>query len=104
MLIITKYKHNCLYFADGEAGLHIERIRKDDPIWDVCVSKVDVFTRTFTLPELLGKWYTNSNRKTGGDTVPGPSNTTKKAAAASDCEQKFCYCGGPEGGTMVVCE
>ena len=56
-----------------------------------------------TVPELLGIWYTNSNWKTDANTVP--SNTSKPAAATSDCEQqKICYCVGPEEWTMVACD
>ena len=92
-------------FADGEADLHIERIHKDQPFWDICVTKVNVFTRTCTLPELLGKWYTNSSRNKQGNTMPSNTGTSKPSTATSDCEQqKFCYCGGPEEGTMIACD
>ena len=86
-------------FSDDDTGLHIERIHKDQTFWDSCVAKVDVFTRTCILPELLGKWYSSSGQMTHTNAV---SSNTSEATAAQ--EQKFCYCRGPDEGKTVACD
>ena len=59
--------------------------------------------KTCILPELLGKWHTKPTRIMQNSILP--SNPSEMSADTSGCdEQKFCYCGGPEQGTMIACE
>ena len=68
-----------------------------------CVTKVDIFIKTCILPELLGKWYTKSKLTMQYSIMS--SNPSEASADTSGCdEQKFCYCGSPEQGTMIACE
>ncbi len=52
----------CTFKQSQEGDLHIERIVKDLGFWNNCVSKAHHFFKTCVLPELLGKWYTRSNK------------------------------------------
>ena len=62
-------------FTDGET----ERIQKDQAFGDVCVTKVDPFTISCTLPEFLWKWYTKSSQSILGSSTP--SNSSEPSTA-----------------------
>ena len=95
-------------FSGDETGVHIERISKDIDLWNDCVIKAQTFFKTCILPELLGKWYTRPSRAVQRD----PQGSSVATAETSDSDSnghqlvdnKYCYCGGPEEGTMIACE
>lgn len=86
-------------FAEDDTDLHIERIHKDQSFWDSCVAKADAFIRTCILPEILGKWYSSSGRRTRTNAVSLDTTGTTVTQ-----EQTYCYCRGPEEGKMVACD
>ena len=78
--------------------LHIEHLAKDSEFWTNCIEKAHCFFKTCVLPELLGKWYTRLNQvyAVSFDTnVTGSHNESRS-------DQEFCYCKGPEEGTMIA--
>ena len=104
----------CTFASDqDESTLHIERIYKDETFWDECLAKAKQFFMTCLLPELLGKWYTRP-------TVPQRDNSQcERAEQSSNSDQSnnmdqlqqiqqnqgtFCYCHGPDTGTMIGCD
>jgi len=94
----TQYSDFCVYtFAsDGdEENVHIERLDRNESFWlEECVPKAGKFFRTCLLPELLGNWYTRPTE------FP---NFNVKTPVASN-KPKYCFCCGPEDGTMIVCD
>lgn len=48
----------CTFGRDKEESTHIERVYKDDPFWNKCVTKAESFFKMCLLPELLANWYT----------------------------------------------
>lgn len=89
----------CTFADDEENGLHIERISKDEEFWSDCVSKAHILFRTSILPELLGKWYTRSN-KVYSVSFDLPSSSS----AGNETSEFFCYCKGPDSGDMIACD
>ena len=66
-----------------------------------CLSKVEHFLKVCLLPELVGKWYTIPIVKPSGNkNNPNLDNATSNNS--SDHEQLYCYCNGPESGTMIA--
>ncbi len=101
--------------------MYIECISKDEHFWNNCISQVHHFFVTGIRPELLGKWYTRSNKvyaisfdqpRPSGSTIsnePGPSGSTSRneprlTGSTSSNEHTFCYCNGPEEGDMIACD
>ena len=88
---------------DPESGLYIERIYQDPSFWENCLSKAEHFFKVCLLPELVGKWYTRPIVKPSGDeNNPNLDNATSNNS--SDHKQLYCYCNGPESGTMIACD
>ena len=88
---------------DPEPGLYIERIYQDPSFWENCLSKAEHFFKVCLLPELVGKWYTRPIVKPSGDeNNPNLDNATSNNS--SDHKQLYCYCNGPESGTMIACD
>lgn len=90
----------CTFVENEQNDLHIERLAKDSEFWTNCIEKAHCFFKTCVLPELLGKWYTRSNQvyAVSFDTsVTGSHNESRS-------DQEFCYCKGPEEGTMIACD
>ena len=111
----------CTFSQDETNDMYIERISKDEHFWNNCISKAHHFFVTGILPELLGKWYTRSNKiyaisfdqpRPSGSTIsnePGPSGSTSRneprlTGSTSSNEHTFCYCNGPEEGDMIACD
>ena len=84
---------------DDEGSVHIERIHKNDRFWAECVLKAEYFFKTCLLPELLGNWYTRPNVST-----TNTSRDEQSAIASTTDPLTFCYCKGPEAGTMIACD
>ena len=119
-------------FSDPD-DLYVERLSKNSTFWSECVAKADLFFRFCLLPELLGKWYTKGvvgntpacshseptvtqeseataselMDQESGATTTGQENvatTSYNDATASGGENLYCYCNGPEEGTMIACD
>ena len=89
----------CTFSQDEADDMNIERILKDEDFWKNCISQAHHFFATGILPELLGKWYSRSNKVYAiSFDKPGPSRST------SSNESTFCYCNGPEEGDMIACD
>jgi len=67
-----------------------------------------------SMPELLGNWYTrpavNCGHSKGGDAssvIQCVSDSTDSELTSADTsnpsEPSYCYCRGPEEGTMIAC-
>lgn len=85
----------CTFASEGDQeNVHIERIYKNHSFWnEECVPKARLFFRTCLLPELLGNWYTRPTE------FPNAN-----LEAYVDTEPKYCYCRGPEEGSMIACD
>ena len=88
----------CIFSENQENDIHIEHIVKDQEFWDDCIIKSQHFFKTCILPELLGKWYTHSNK------VYAVSFDTSSSSTTSTDAPVFCYCKGPEEGEMIGCD
>ena len=90
----------CTFPVNSEdCGLFLERIPRDDNLWNTIVTKSKQFFVTCLLPEILGNWYTC-------DTTTAASSQSSEAdcgVAAGD-EELYCYCRSPEEGTMIGCD
>ena len=52
----------CAFPADSEdSGIFVERIPRDDNLWNTVVTKSKQFFDTYLLPEILGNWYNSNN-------------------------------------------
>ena len=78
---------------------YIECICRDDEFWEACIVKAKQFFTVCLLPEILGNWYTRP-AVTSADT----SCNTQNATSGSQEQQVYCYCCGPEEGTMIACD
>ena len=99
-----------------ETGMHIERIYKDPNLWIECTTKSSQFFKTCLLPEIMGNWYTRpsftaetSNADLSEDwTATGSSldhdDTPESADTYYVDQPSYCYCRGPEEGTMIACD
>ena len=99
-----------------ETGMHIERIYKDPDLWTECTTKSSQFFKTCLLPEIMGNWYTRpsftteaSNTGLSEDwTATGDSldqdDTTESTDTCNVDQPLYCYCQGPEVGTMIACD
>ena len=99
-----------------EIGMHIERIYKDSDLWTECTTKSSQFFKTCLLPEIMGNWYTRpsftaevSNTGLSEDwTATGDSldhdDTTDSTDTRGVNQPSYCYCQGPEEGTMIACD
>ena len=110
----------CTFMADEQQGssqdskVHIEQIFKDHSFWTECITKSQHFFQTCLLPEIMGNWYTRPSGVTSNsshDEQCGSSGNTEDRASedlsgnSSGCDQlRYCYCGGPEAGTMIGCD
>ena len=86
----------CTFASESDQdNVYIERIEKNFSFWlEECVPKAEEFFRTCLLPELLGNWYTRPTE------FPNANLETSDA----NSEPKYCYCRGPEDGTMIACD
>jgi len=91
-----------------EASPHIERIFKDADFWETCLEKARCFFRTCLLPEILGHWYTRplvkSSSSSDSATTSQSVQLDDNAANSSQGSELFCYCRGPEEGSMIACD
>ena len=95
-----------------DSGIHIERIEKNQVFWEGCVEKAQLFFKNCLLPELMGNWYTRPILKGTSDitdvvnNTPGPSSTVTDDThiTPNPGDQVYCYCRGPEEGTMIACD
>jgi len=89
---------------------HIERIFRDTEFWEACLEKARCFFHTCLLPEILGHWYTRplvkssstSDSNTTSESVDGQSDDV--AANSNQGNDYFCYCRGPDEGSMIACD
>lgn len=92
----------CTFTHSQENDLYIERIGKDFQFWTGCITKASHFFKTCILPELLGKWYTRSNKIYA---IAFDSATSSTACSEPNSKQLYyCYCKGPEEGEMIACD
>ena len=61
--------------------------------------KAKQFFATCLLPEVLGNWYTQP-AVTSADVCC----STQNFVMSSQEQQVYCYCHGPEEGTMIACD
>ena len=69
-IIRSNQTHNCLYVmlttltfsSNKKKDFFIERIVKNLKFWEDCVAKSKHLFLTGILPELIGKWYTQSDK------------------------------------------
>ena len=87
----------CTFANDDEEGIHIERIYKNDKFWAECVLQAEHFFKTCLLPKLLGNWYTRPN-------VSTKISCEQSSVANTTDTMTYCYCKGPEEGTMIACD
>ena len=92
----------CTFTQHEQNDLNIERIYKNYEFWDSCVTKVDHFIKMCILPELLGKWYTRSNKVYAIQFDPPSSNAS--SGSEQNSEEVYCYCKEPEKGEMIGCD
>ena len=82
-------------------GLHVERIMPFEEFFQDNVKAITKFYKHCILPELTGKWYTKQS------VLPQPtqqSATNSMSSIDKSSSDVFCYCGGPEEGTMIACD
>ena len=119
---------------EEESSPHIERITRDDEFWKDCLIKAKMFFTTCLLPELLGNWYTqpvvkssnsdqntttsqsNENAANQSNIITASANVITASAnvitasanvitaSASQHMELYCYCHGPEKGSMIACD
>ena len=88
----------CTFANDEEEDIHIEKIYKTDKFWAECVLQAEHFFKTYLLPELLGNWYARLN-------VSGTKISCEQSFIANITDpMTYCYCKGPEEGTMIACD
>ena len=98
-----------------ETSMHIERIYKDPDFWLECTTKSSHFFKTCLLPEIMGNWYTRPSFTAGTSNTNSSESWTASGSLSDDdtletvdtChvdQPSYCYCGGPENGTMIACD
>ena len=93
-----------------ETGMHIERIYKDPDLWTECTTKSSQFFKTCLLPEIMGNWYTrpsftaNASNMDLGDLMDFDDTNESTDTPNVDQPSYYCYCQGPEEGTMIACD
>ena len=131
MHIITRYKQLSVCNVDyadfcvctfvknpqdtySDTGIHIERIEKNLNFWRDCIAKAHHFFQTCLLPEILDNWYSrpavSKATSEGGDPNITNENVSENTTESSyedtsnASEEAYCYCHGPEEGTMIACD
>ena len=99
----------CTFPQNQVDDIYIERIGKDSQFWTDCINKAHHFFATCILPELLGKWYTRSNRVYAIDFGASSSNIASGSSMTYSEEttrqRYYCYCrGSEETGDMIGCD
>ena len=98
-----------------DAGIHIECIEKSLGFWTDCIVNAHHFFKTCLLPEIMGNWYTrpalgkaNSEGDSNLTNENISENTTESSRGLNNTsnvpEAAYCYCHGPEEGTMIACD
>lgn len=80
------------------ADIHLERIKYEADQLMQCLTKAEQFFKLCVLPELTGKWYTQSRC----EIVPASSQQQDQFDEEDD--GSWCYCKESKGGEMVGCE
>jgi len=94
----------CTFPAETKGStLFIEHIVRNDMFWKDCITKFKLFFITCLLPEILENWYTQSP-VTSTPSSAQLSSVSNDAVASTSKKQLYCYCHGPEVGTMVGCD
>ncbi len=93
----------CTFSEDGEDDYFQERVRKNAELWEGCVSKSKHFFKTAILPELMGKWYTKSNKIYAVSFEVNLNQKDSQDCATSE-KIEYCYCKGPDEGNMIGCD
>ncbi len=110
----------CTFPQNKVDDIFIERIGKDAQFWSNCIDQAQRFFCTCILPELLGKWYTRSNKVYAIDFGASSSNISTSCASTSVSTESsniastsvdnselhyYCYCRGSEdSGDMIGCD
>jgi len=64
-----------------------------------------MFFHTCLLPEVLGHWYTRPLVKSSSTSDSTTSQSVQSDDdAASSSNNVFCYCRGPDKGSMIACD
>ena len=87
---------------EGDFPPYIERIVRDDEFWEACITKAKQFFAVCLLPEILGNWYTRPVI-TSADACRN-THSSENVASGSQDQQVYCYCHGPDEGTMIACD
>ena len=85
----------CDFFIWTEKGWYLERILFDAKFFDECIAKSRCIFFNSIMIELLGKFYSR------------PRATVLEACLTQNDESPrdtYCYCEGPEKGTMIACD
>lgn len=98
----------CDFIVWLKEDIHIERICPNDDFMADCIGKAKNFFQTSILPELIGKFFSrpaiaDSNVPTD-ESASSQSSTELVDDASSQDDQVYCYCKGPESGTMIGCD
>ena len=72
--------------------LHVERITPDNVLIESALPVTQKFFKHCILPELLGKWYTRSDKHPVNPPVP------------EEDDGSWCYCKSNKGGNMIACD
>ena len=80
-----------------EFSPYVERIFRDIEFWEDCVEKAKHFFTVCLLPEILGKWYTRPAVRSG-------TNQSNQSNSSDNEVGQYCYCCGPDEGTMIACD
>jgi len=101
----VKYSDFCVATFGEDSDLHVECIYQDQDFWEECISKAKLFFTNCLLPELLGRWYTRPNIKSSATTDQlQPAVTSSSFGEESNVQKLYCFCRGPEEGTMIGCD
>ena len=73
----------CTFSGDAGDGIFVERVLRDDSLWQASLNRVHEFFKKCVLPELLGKWWTSSSARLSQQSQSSVSPVVAEDASSS---------------------